>query len=166
MNVTMGYYNDPNSQIYSQLGSTGGAAIGTYFGGPVGGAIGGALGGTLGGLLGGGKKKQKMKIFPIGSKENPGWPGVGSGSTLNLGSMGASPPNSALAGGAQGAANGASIGNQFGGGASGGAGGPLAGLFGGSGSMPYDHPATYGSDLTAGNAMNSQYFNSLFPPTF
>lgn len=82
MYVTTGSYNDPSGQIYGQLGSGLGTGIGTYFGGPVGGAVGGALGGSVGSLLGGGKKKQKAQIFPVGTKENPGWPLHGASNVL------------------------------------------------------------------------------------
>lgn len=100
MNVTMGQYADPNGQMYQQAGSgvgtMAGAALGSFFPGvgtALGGALGGAAGGALGGLLGGGKKKAKVKIFPLGTKENPGWPGFSGGGTLQMGSTGAPPPS-------------------------------------------------------------------------
>lgn len=129
MNVTMGYYQDPNAgqmgQAAGGLGSIAGAALGSVvpvIGPAIGGAAGGLLGGALGGLLGGKKKKQQMKIFPIGSKENPGWPGVG-GAPLEV-SPGGPPPNqgaSALSGGINGLLTGGSMpGGLFGGGGGGG----------------------------------------------
>lgn len=116
MYITTGSYNDPSGQAMSQLGSLGGAAIGNMIFPGVGGAVGGALGGSLGGLFGGGKKKQKQQIFPIGTKENPGFiPLQGGGSQIfnpaGIGDQTTSAGSQALGGALQGLG----IGDQLGG---------------------------------------------------
>lgn len=175
MNVTMGYYNDPQQQQQNQMmqqglstaGTIGGAALGSavpVVGTALGGAIGGALGGVVGGLLGGHKKKKaQTKIFI------PNWTGVpGAGGPENLGPVGnpSSPSSgmSALSGGLGGLQNAMSIGNQFGGDAGSGSGSPLTSMFGmGQQNMPFDHPEPFGAQQSSGDMFNSRYFNSMHP---